>query len=989
MGIETAYPGLAYLIEQDRANGFSDGQIMRNIAVEVEAMRKRGVSEQSIDEWLGTSKGEPTFGQQVVQNSVQPFLAGVGAIANVPMSFALGGLERPGAVDEVFKNAAKRGVEGALGQPFGPSQLYESRTGQEAPWAVKNVVDPLAYAAMPMPAALGGSLLRQPQTKVGLPPMSPQVWNPTRREIQEDVERILVDSISESPKIGTKKFGELQMGQMAGKKQVTSMDVMNAFPMEYFQTHTPEEAALDLIEKFKVSSTKAGLLANQLFKAHTAGLTKPAELARPLLSGKTPTLMERAASDFAVESSLVRLADDYKRLKAEGWWKRGDALKKEVQAVGEYERKLKESGFDVSKVSMGELTAEELAQLREKTDSGVASLVNSVLRLGTSPYKLARDTKEQYLWLVLDEALRDYHKFLRQYSSKFLEASKGIAKGSDESLEAGWWLDKKELPRFTNEKARKLYADFRQIWQETGEIAVERGLFKKEDLKDGYFHRVWDRLIDKDKWLAGTQDEVARLKTLRTSLSVEGKELGKEEARRLQLGEEALERIKKGEVRVMFDFVPQNVFAPFTMKRKGGEGYSFDAVNSMYFYLNDFAKKVYLEPAVKKGLALANTIEDSGQRSYWKHILQRYMDLPVREGAFMKGLDNASRALTTLEFIKDMGLSMRSVVMNGTQNFNTMVDVGPVTTGKAVKALLQDGAVPGFEGKGARQLFQESGHALDMPWDWESMRQDPSSGKLAAWLDATQNMVGKPFQTVEKANRAVAYVAGLFEAGEKGLQGEAARRYADAIVKRTQFLYGKTGAFLGQTNPIGRVAFQFGTFPIKSMEMYHTWAGEGPTGLAKLLSHAALSSMIVHGGTEALGLDLSYMFGLGVNPIDMYKAVEHLKKGELEQGWMQTKYAASPFTGGVGGSGVLPSGAAPVVRSLGTVIDVGGKAGKELIGAAFSDNWDEALSHLKDTIGSEMYRLIPLQGSRLYEAAKAISLGEVVDPVTGRRVMGI
>jgi hypothetical protein len=179
-----------------------------------------------------------------------------------------------------------------------------------------------------------------------------------------------------------------------------------------------------------------------------------------------------------------------------------------------------------------------------------------------------------------------------------------------------------------------------------------------------------------------------------------------------------------------------------------------------------------------------------------------------------------------------------------------------------------------------------------------------------------------------------------------------AKIFADEIVYKAQFAYGRIGApRLMESVPGGPALMQFTTFSIKELQLFTEWAKSNPT---KLLSY-----LIVAGGTgeglKYLGIDMSNALGVGGDWAEVSKSLYKLSQGELTAAKIHADLGLPKIPIleiGSAGGGIFPYSVAPITQTL-----------KD----AITKDWIKALS--------------PVAFYRLYQTIQAAREGEKAEEV--------
>jgi hypothetical protein len=173
-------------------------------------------------------------------------------------------------------------------------------------------------------------------------------------------------------------------------------------------------------------------------------------------------------------------------------------------------------------------------------------------------------------------------------------------------------------------------------------------------------------------------------------------------------------------------------------------------------------------------------------------------------------------------------------------------------------------------------------------------------------MERVRQMLGWMFTKVELGNRKQAFLSGYEKALAEGLTKQEAMQKGIELVHKTQFRYGKVGIPKPLSGPIGRVAFQFWSYPIKQVEFLVKLAKENPLKLAKLLAYAEGGNMALE---EFVGIDLSNALGVGMNYGELIKSLGELTEGDVRGAYRHMRL-------GVGEGGLLPTSLGPTFDSM-------------------------------------------------------------------------
>jgi hypothetical protein len=340
---------------------------------------------------------------------------------------------------------------------------------------------------------------------------------------------------------------------------------------------------------------------------------------------------------------------------------------------------------------------------------------------------------------------------------------------------------------------------------------------------------------------------------------------------------------------------PREMFFPGALTRKGAPGYTLRADHAMRAYLRGSLRRLYTEPAVKYAGGLMNRIESLGYQgsswvtergyleSYMKHVmlgqpsaiekgtdllLQR-MSKPILAmskrasatldrmpaadrtlGPLFRGIERsltagrpskrASAAMMRWWYRLLLGAAIDSAFINSTQAFNSIIRLGltyrPDQLVKGYSEAIGAAAarLPGFRrSKALKKLRDLRGEFYD---ETEITTADVFNlEQSSAFWKKHDDIILAPFQYVEAVNRGATGFWAYRQATQRGLTHEQAIRYAQQIIRETQFEYGRVGMSPYLQEPLLRPFAQFTSFWAKQAEMWAYWAANGEMEIAKSL----------------------------------------------------------------------------------------------------------------------------------------------------------
>lgn len=654
-----------------------------------------------------------------------------------------------------------------------------------------------------------------------------------------------------------------------------------------------------------------------------------------------------------------------------------------------------DSALDVPRQVMKELTVPDMAP--HKWKEAVAEFIP------LSPenvFKLDKGGAGSELYRIIDRTEQAKNRFLVDEVSKFVRAAGGIKLGSDSSVRVGRALDAKLPVGQLNEQEQKLYYflkdkfDFlyNQLAQQVadspeGYKKVAYAASKKykptsktvdlsADLKQVYDavkskrdmlrngraikefskaeaaqyeklgralvdirHADWlnklspgdrqayamlrrkvkdylPRIFDQDELAQTFKNEINRLEGM-LRLTTNPAEVTKLKNRLKDLYA-SVNKMHGGGI-VKYQDLPKDFRLRFLDVRKGAQGYQFDAMKAYQTYLYGFARKFYGDPALKQVGELFKQVEPS-VRPYARWFIEDWAGLGRRSMA-----DKLAGGLASYQWMTKLGMNPRSALTNFTQRLNTIAEAGEVWSAK--------GWAKGWTPEG-KELFAKSGVAQEVP----SVLME---GTVPAGMERLRQVLGFLFTKVELGNRKHAFLTGYEKAKAAGVGEQEAIQAGIDLVHTTQFRYGKIGTPKQFRGPVGRLAFQFWSYPIKQLEFMAHLARRNPVGLAKLLAYAEGGNWLLG---EFLNIDMSNAMGLGMNYGEIVKTLQEVSDGDLRQAYRHMRLIPK-------GSGLLPT-------TLGPTFDTMLK-------------WSEQVGQGKGT-EALLKGLLPVQGAKLMQAYESV-----------------
>jgi hypothetical protein len=391
-------------------------------------------------------------------------------------------------------------------------------------------------------------------------------------------------------------------------------------------------------------------------------------------------------------------------------------------------------------------------------------------------------------------------------------------------------------------------------------------------------------IFDRNELLKGFSDEldVQRLGLRQTT---DPKEISKIK-KRIEVLQSNIDKTKGGEL-VTYEQLPKSLRFGSFLPRKGAMGYGFDSVKAYGTYARGIADKIYKDPAMKKIKYLYKDLSPEYKQYAFSHVNEWV-------GKKRTGGQQVADWLTTAQWSLKLGGNPRSALQNILQRSNTLALVGEK------HAIV--GYLKGWTKEG-KKLFEESGLREEVP---EVLLE----GKIPKPLKLVKAILGKMFTLAEVGNRKHAFLSGLEQARKMGLKDKKATQHAIDLVHRTQFRYGTVGLPAVLRNPVGRVAFQFSSYPIKQSEFLLGLLKNDPKALLRWVAYAEGGKRLVESET---GWELGTALGTGIDFGEVLEAVKQVPEGDWDNFIKHSKLALA-------GGNVIP-GIGPTLGAVGSIYE--------------------------------------------------------------------
>jgi hypothetical protein len=322
-------------------------------------------------------------------------------------------------------------------------------------------------------------------------------------------------------------------------------------------------------------------------------------------------------------------------------------------------------------------------------------------------------------------------------------------------------------------------------------------------------------------------------------------------------------------------------------------GQDFSSLKALRAYAHGAARKIHLEPAIKKVNQTVKDLDAAGSSARLNITQKRYMQALFRR---MRGIEQpmenslneflsavaskfginlkprpatrASLFITGQYYMGLLGANLGFYLKNLSQGINTATAVGPLNYMKGA-ALMMDKEYRAL--RSSRNLLAQFDQLFE-------------STKFKGGGINLQKIIMAPARHSELVNRGIAFNAGmtsrLRELGHARRpiaevianhtdDFEDAINFAHATANETQFIYGILGRSPIAGSPIGRMALQFFSWPVKQVEFLanNTFKNpDGPWSGARFFMNYVLLSGVFSKVAEHANVDAGSFAGFGFFP---------------------------------------------------------------------------------------------------------------------------
>lgn len=268
--------------------------------------------------------------------------------------------------------------------------------------------------------------------------------------------------------------------------------------------------------------------------------------------------------------------------------------------------------------------------------------------------------------------------------------------------------------------------------------------------------------------------------------------------------------------KIIQDQVAGSVYDPFTLQRLGALGYKENVWDALDAYVKRGVRKANMDDALE-GLKSASDNLELSQFNYVKRYADRINMRPTEIDNLLDNLMKSSPLGYRLgarptarisKFARQMvyrgtlGLNVGSALRNLTQGVNTYATLGEKYTALGYINLLK---------RGTSELDEVGVLKNDII-------DDRSLNATKKFWENTDKVLFSFFEIAEKINRGSAYYGAKAKGLAQGMSEQQAREYAVAVVKKTQFTFGKIDTPVALQSDIAKLLLQFQSYNVKQLE---------------------------------------------------------------------------------------------------------------------------------------------------------------------------
>lgn len=247
-----------------------------------------------------------------------------------------------------------------------------------------------------------------------------------------------------------------------------------------------------------------------------------------------------------------------------------------------------------------------------------------------------------------------------------------------------------------------------------------------------------------------------------------------------------------------------------------------------------------------------------------KNVINRFTELELSNGRRRVSVaEKLANKITTVFHLGALGLNPYSAAQNVTESARVVGMVGPKITAQAVKDLAPGGSI------NAKQIRHQYGVRENVI---EDVNLAPSESKRIKMQNGERSIAGKgsdammfAFNKSEGAKDALMLRALEIKGTQAGKTGIDLTNYVRDEFNTYAFKYGEYGSIWATKNPLGRLAFQFGQYPMKDWgltlsKMADVSGRAGPVAQKEAAAYLAGT----FGGKVAFAVPMYATFGAGL-----------------------------------------------------------------------------------------------------------------------------
>lgn len=339
----------------------------------------------------------------------------------------------------------------------------------------------------------------------------------------------------------------------------------------------------------------------------------------------------------------------------------------------------------------------------------------------------------------------------------------------------------------------------------------------------------------------------------------------------------------KGIPRSVFDEDPElaalmektpagSVYDPFLQAREGKKGYKQDVWAALDAYVKRGSRKEAMDPALEF-LKEEATKVDKYTYGYITNLTHRINMRPTEldQGvdkfihqvpglrSVVKGvrpLMSLTRTIRNVFYRGTLGLNVSSALRNLSQGANTYAKLGEKHT------------IIGYTKLLSRLVTNNLGELKQAGVLEDELVQDKKIGVYKSVMQAVDPVLYAQFTLAERINRGAAYFGGKSKALAKGLSEEQAVKYAQRMVRETQFAFGAADSPVALASDVSKTLLQLQSYNLKQSEFLIRMVKNGEW--AGITRYAAGATAFLYTIGQAFGMTWNQLIpsvGLGGSPV--------------------------------------------------------------------------------------------------------------------------